>query len=258
MSLNEKLKKNSLTIGSWITIAHPSIVDVMSSGGFEWLVVDIEHTSIGLDSLHILISQIQANDIKAFVRVSKNEEVIIKKVLDIGADGIVVPMINNREDAERAINYAKYPPEGKRGVGLFRAQKYGLGFEEYKKWVKDDLIVIAQIEHIDAVNNVESILQVNDLNGLMVGPYDLSASLGCPGEYEKDIVKEAMKKIVIASKKFDKALGFHVVEPESKKLIDKIKQGYTLLAFGVDFLYLGEMARGEMRIVSEFLKNHQE
>lgn len=258
MPLKEKINKNRVTIGSWITVAHPSVVDVMSSAGFEWLVVDIEHTSIGLDSLHVLISQIQANGAKALVRVSKNEEVIIKRVLDIGAEGIIVPMINNREDAERAINYAKYPPKGKRGVGLFRAQGYGFDFEKYKKWVDEDLDIIAQIEHIEAVNNIESILDVDDLDGIIIGPYDLSGSLGYPGEYNKSIVQNAIRKVVKASRKYNKNLGFHIIDPDPVQLIDKIKEGYNFLAFSVDFLYLGEMARREMGVVSEFLKNYQE
>jgi 2-dehydro-3-deoxyglucarate aldolase len=129
-------------------------VEVMALAGFEWLVVDIEHTSIDLSSTENLIRTIQANDIKALVRVSKNEEVIIKKVLDMGADGIIVPMVNSKEDAAQAVNYAKYPPQGKRGVGLYRATKYGTNFEEYKKWVDEELVIIAQIEHIDAVNNI--------------------------------------------------------------------------------------------------------
>ncbi len=128
MQLKEKLKNNLLTIGSWITIPHPSIVEIMATAKFEWLCIDMEHTAIDLKEAEILISTIQASGIKALVRVSKNEEVIIKRVLDIGADGVIVPMINNLDDAKKAIDFAKYPPTGKRGVGLYRASKYGNSF----------------------------------------------------------------------------------------------------------------------------------
>ena len=158
MSLKQKLKNNELTVGSWVTIGHPAVIDIMASAGFEWLVVDMEHTSIDLTMAHNLIATIQANGMKALVRVSKNEEVIIKRILDMGADGIVVPMVKSKSDALTAIDHAKYPPIGKRGVGLFRAQKYGLGFDEYKKWVNDELVIIAQIEHYEAVNNIEDII----------------------------------------------------------------------------------------------------
>ena len=100
-------------------------IDVMSLAGFEWLVVDIEHTSIDLNQVENLIRTIQANNMKALVRVSKNEEVVIKRVLDIGADGLIVPMVCSKNDALQAVNYAKYPPEGKRGVGLYRSSAYG-------------------------------------------------------------------------------------------------------------------------------------
>jgi 2-dehydro-3-deoxyglucarate aldolase len=102
MQLKEKLKNNLLTIGSWITIPHPSIVEIMATANFEWLCIDMEHTAIDLKEAEILISTIQANGIKALVRVSKNEEVIIKRVLDIGADGVIVPMINSADDAKKS------------------------------------------------------------------------------------------------------------------------------------------------------------
>ena len=133
MSLKNKLKNNQLTIGSWIMIGNPMNVEVMALAGFEWLVVDIEHTSIDLQTTENLIRTIQSKNIKALVRVSKNEEVVIKRILDMGADGIIVPMVCSKEDAIQAVNYAKYPPQGKRGVGLYRASSYGTKFEEYKK-----------------------------------------------------------------------------------------------------------------------------
>jgi 2-dehydro-3-deoxyglucarate aldolase len=197
MSLKDKLKNNQLTLGSWITIGHPSVVDIMASAGFEWLVIDMEHTSIDLTMAHNLIATIQANGLKALVRVSKNEEVIIKRILDMGADGIVVPMIKSKEEAQEAIDYAKYPPIGKRGVGLFRAQKYGLGFDEYKKWVNEELVIIAQIEHYEAVDNIKEIITTDGIDGVIIGPYDLSGSMGFPGEYDREDVKKAIAKVLI-------------------------------------------------------------
>ncbi|EAI4539928.1 2,4-dihydroxyhept-2-ene-1,7-dioic acid aldolase, partial [Campylobacter coli] len=180
MKLKEKLKNNQLTIGSWISIGHACTVEVMADAGFEWLVIDFEHTSMNYETVQNLIIVIQSKNIKALVRVSKNEEVIIKKVLDMGADGIIVPMIKSEADAIKAVEFAKYPPIGKRGVGLFRAQGYGSKFEEYKKWVDDNLIIIAQIEHYEAVENIEEIIKTEGIDGVIIGPYDLSGSLGFP------------------------------------------------------------------------------
>lgn len=244
--MNRESKINRLTIGSWLTIGHPSVVEIMATAGFEWLVVDLEHTSIDLSMAQILISAIQANGMKAFVRVSKNEEVIIKRVMDMGADGIIVPMVKNGEEAREAVGYVKYPPKGKRGVGLYRAQKYGIGFEEYKKWNHEESIVIAQIEHIEAVKNIEDILATEGIDGIIVGPYDLSGSMGKPGCYEDEDVKEALEKVKKACFALKKPLGFHVIQSDAKKLQEKIDEGYTFLAFSIDFFFLGDRAREEM------------
>ena len=189
MTLKEKLNTNTLTIGSWVTIGHQSIIEIMATAGFEWLTIDMEHSVIGLETAQHLIAHIQKHDMKALVRVSKNEEVIIKRIMDAGADGVIVPMVNSKADAEKAVNYVKYPPQGKRGVGLARAQGYGTKFEEYKTWLNDESIVIAQIEHIDAVNDIENILTTDGIDGIIVGPYDLISSMGFPGDFERDEFK---------------------------------------------------------------------
>ena len=253
MSLKQKLKNNKLTIGSWITIGHPSVVEIMSSAGFEWLVVDMEHTSIDLTTAHNLIATIQANGMKALVRVSKNEEVIVKRILDMGADGIVVPMVKSRADALEAIDYAKYPPVGKRGVGLFRAQKYGIGFDEYKKWVNEELVIIAQIEHYEAVENIEEIITTDGIDGVIIGPYDLSGSLGYPGEYDREDVKSGITKVLEVCKQNNIPSGFHVIESDPSKLNERIEQGCTFLAYSLDFFFLGDSARGGMKKIREKL-----
>ena len=145
-TLKKLLKNKGLTVGSWITIGHPSVIEILSNAGFDWLTIDMEHNSIDPSMMQTLISTIQSKDIAALVRVSKNEEVPIKHALDAGADGIIVPMINNENDAKKAVEYAKYPPNGRRGVGLSRAQNYGAGFNDYKEWADENLVVIAQIE----------------------------------------------------------------------------------------------------------------
>ena len=244
--LKQKLKNNELTLGSWVTIGHPAVIDIMASAGFEWLVVDMEHTSIDLTMAHNLIATIQANGMKALVRVSKNEEVIIKRILDMGADGIVVPMVKSKEDALEAIDYAKYPPVGKRGVGLFRAQKYGLGFDEYKKWVNEELVIIAQIEHIEAVKNIDEIITTEGIDGVIIGPYDLSGSMGYPGEYHREDVKHAIDEVLASCKKHQVPSGFHVIESDPTKLNERIEQGCTFLAYSLDFFFLGDSAREGM------------
>lgn len=250
MSLKQKLKNNELTVGSWIMIGSAISVDVMALAGFEWLAIDIEHTSIGLESAHHLISAIQSHGMKALVRVSQNEEVVIKRILDMGADGIIVPMVCNKAEAEQAVAYAKYPPIGKRGVGLFRAQKYGMGFDDYKKWVEDELVVIAQIEHIDAVENIEEIVSVEGIDGTIIGPYDLSGSMGIPGEFERKDVKDAVQKVLDVCRAKNVPSGFHVVDTDPEKLNEKISQGCTFLAYGIDYFFMRDAAISGMKKVN--------
>lgn len=251
--LKNKLKNNQLTIGSWITIAHPAIIDILGSAGFEWLVIDLEHTSIDLSQAHVLISTIQANGMKALIRVSKNEEVIIKRVLDMGADGIIVPMVKSKADALQAIDYAKYPPVGKRGVGLFRAQKYGLGFNDYKKWVNEELVIIAQIEHIEAVENIKEIITTEGIDGIIIGPYDLSGSMGYPGEYHRNDVAEAIQKVLDTCVEYQVPSGFHVIESDPTNFISRAKQGCSFLAYSLDFFFLGDCARQGMQKIQKEL-----
>ena len=165
----------------------------MSNAGFDWLTIDMEHNSIDPSMMQTLISTIQSKDIAALVRVSKNEEVPIKHALDAGADGIIVPMINNENDAKKAVEYAKYPPNGRRGVGLSRAQNYGAGFNDYKEWANENLVVIAQIEHIDGVNNLDKIISTKGIDAIIVGPYDLSGLISDRGNSLDSTFKTAMK-----------------------------------------------------------------
>ncbi len=253
-SLKKKLQNNELTLGSWLTIPHQSVVEIMATAGFEWLTLDLEHAAIDISQAMNMIALIQGKGMKALVRVSKNEEVIIKRMLDAGADGVIIPTVKNAEEARQAVEFVKYPPIGKRGVGLNRAQNYGVGFEEYKEWLNDECVIIVQIEHIDSVHNLESILNVEGIDGIIVGPYDLSASMGMPGNYEHPDVLEALKKVEEITLRMKKPLGFHVIHSDHKKTLDKYNVGYKFLAFSIDFFFLGDKAREEMALLKEALK----
>ena len=143
--------------------------------------------------------------------------------------------------------------KGKRGVGLNRAQKYGIAFDSYKQWVDKEITVIAQIEHIEAVHNLDKILDVEGIDGIIVGPYDLSASMGYPGDYDRDDVRKALSNIDIITKKKNKPLGFHVVESNHEKVLEKVQKGYSFLAFSLDFFFLGDRAREEMKALKSKL-----
>jgi 2-dehydro-3-deoxyglucarate aldolase len=249
----EKMKQAS--IGSWITLNHFSVAEIMADAGFDWLCVDMEHSVTDYFEAQQLIATIQTKGIKAYVRVGENNTRIIKRVLDAGADGIIVPMVNSREEALKAIHAVKYPPVGKRGVGLARAQKYGFGFEEYKDKYADDIKLIVQIEHVDAVNNLEEILSLDEIDGTFIGPYDLSGSMGKPGRYDDEDVKAVLSRYEEIVKKYDKLIGFHVIQPDYHLVLDKIDLGYNFIAFSLDTLFLGHIARNQMNSLKQNLKN---
>tara|TARA_E500000178_G_scaffold46812_1_gene42033 strand:- start:6749 stop:7480 length:732 start_codon:yes stop_codon:yes gene_type:complete len=234
-------------LGSWITIDNVSVVEVMASSGFDWLCVDLEHTVIDYKELQLMISTINSCKLKSYVRVSSNDETCIKRSLDCGADGIIVPQIKNLDDAKLAINHTFYRPIGKRGVSAAaRAQNYGFGFKEYQEKSKS-IKLILQIEHIEAINNLEDILKLKEISGTFIGPYDLSASLGSPGDFNNIKVKKALKKFKDLNKNSNKLVGYHVIEPDAKKVKEKVKEGYSFIAFSWDMYFLGSICRENIK-----------
>lgn len=233
-------------IGSWITLNNPSIAEIMAEAGFDWLCVDMEHSVIDFAEAQQLILTIQSKGKKAFVRVGENNTRIIKRVLDAGADGIIVPNVKSKEEAIKAVNAVKYPPEGQRGVGLARAQKYGFGFEEYKNNKAKNITLIVQIEHINAIHQLREIVEIKGVDGTFIGPYDLSGSMGKPGDYNDDDVKEALKDYLAIAKQYDKLIGFHVVEPRHELITEKFEQGYNFVAFGFDAYFLGTICKQQL------------
>ena len=237
-SLKKKLNNNQFTLGSWITIGHPSVAEILCQHPFDWLTIDIEHNTIDLSMMQALIATIQSYNIAALVRVWANEESVIKHALDAGADGIIVPMVNNSQDAMKAVSFAKYPPQGCRGVGLSRAQRYGKGFGDYKAWVQGCCVVIAQVEHIEGIENLDSIITTPGVDGVMIGPYDLSGSLGHPGEFDRQEVKDALQCFEQACDQHGIARGYHVVQPDLDLLNDLKKRDYSFIAYSTDFMFM--------------------
>ncbi|MES2510130.1 MAG: aldolase/citrate lyase family protein [Pseudomonadota bacterium] len=236
--LKDKLRKKQLTLGSWITLGHSAIAEIMARAGFDWLVVDLEHSVIGIDVAGELIRAIDLSGIAPLVRLTSNDPDQIKRVLDAGAHGIVVPMANSAEEAASAVRATRYAPSGTRGVGLGRAQGYGAAFAEYLEWQKDGPVVLVQIEHRDAVERLEEILTVPGVDGLIIGPYDLSCSMGIPGQFENAEFVAAMTRIRETAKRVGCPAGLHIVEPDVLLLEKTIKEGYTIIAYSVDIRIL--------------------
>jgi len=257
-SLKSKLRNRQLTIGSWITLGHSSIAEIMAKAGFDWLTVDMEHSAITLAEAQQLVQVIELSGCVPLVRVGTNDANLIKRVMDTGAHGVIVPMVNTKEDAEQAVGAVKYPPQGFRGVGLARAQSYGTNFEGYRKWNETESIVIVQIEHIKAVENLETILSVEGVDAFIVGPYDISASLGVAGQFDNPEMTSALSKILDTARRLKAVAGYHVVPPDTTQVLEKIKQGYLFLAYSIDFLFLGDSCRGGLKTIHETLAREYE
>lgn len=249
--LKDKLK-NSFSVGTWMTLAHPAIAEIMCNAGFDWVTIDLEHTVITLREAEELIRVISSKGVTPLVRLTSNNENQIKRVMDAGAHGIIVPMVNTKEQAMQAVQSVYYPPIGKRGVGLARAQGYGTSFLEYKDWVDNQKpTVIVQIEHIDAVSNLEEILSVEGVDGYIIGPYDLSASMHMSGEFNRPEVIAAIEKIKTTAKKMGKPGGIHIVEPDPLVLKQRIEEGFKFIAYSVDIRMLDVMARQGLTMMRE-------
>lgn len=249
--LKKRLNKKELTIGSWIQIGSPVVAEIMTQAGFDWLVVDMEHSAISIGDAQSLIQVIDLAGCVPLVRLSSNDSTLIKRVMDAGSHGIIVPNVNSVDDAVAAVEAVRYPPDGKRGVGLWRAQGYGFDFERYKNWQKENSIVIVQIEHIDGVNDLEAILGTEGVDGFIIGPYDLSASLGIPGEFEHADFRNAIEKVTRVSKEINALMGTHVVQPNVSTVKGKIKEGYRFIAFGIDTVFLGQSCRNGLEKIRD-------
>ena len=235
-------KMNKAKIGTWITTYNPSALDVISKCNFDWICIDMEHSSITLEQLENLLNVLDKNKSNSFVRVSDNNKTEIKKVLDLGAKGIIVPMINTAPEAKNAISYATYPPKGQRGYALARAQGFGYDLANYTKLSKNIKIVV-QIETVKAINNLEEILKVKGLHSTLIGPRDLSGSIGKPGDYKNKKFIKALQKYEKLSKKSKVSMGMHVAFPKTEILNKFIKKGYKFVAIGTDMTFLGDTIR---------------
>ena len=252
--LKDKLNNKQVTVGSWVTLGNPAIAEILAKAGFDWLVVDLEHSTMSIEQAGDLIRVIDLSGVTPLVRLTSNDPNQIKRVMDAGSHGIVVPMVNSKKDATNAVAATRYSPQGTRGVGLARAQNYGVGFQNYFEWQKNGPIVIVQIEHKSALENLEDIFSVPGVDGFIIGPYDLSCSLEIPGDFDHPDFIAAMKFIQTTGERLDKPGGLHIVEPDIEKLKEGIALGYKFIAYSVDIRMLDVAARNGIQAVNGKIK----
>ncbi len=247
--IKAKLKRGEVSLGSWMSMAHVSIAEILASAGYDWVVIETEHTAIDNHEVLRLLPAIEHAGAVPLVRLAWNDAIQCKAVLDSGAAGVLVPMVNSRTEAELAVKAVKYPPMGTRGVGLARAQHYGERFAEYVAQANDSTLLIVQIEHVDAVRNIEEILDVPGIDGTFIGPYDLSMSMGLPGQLDHPDILQARRRVLEATKARGLAPGIHLVHPDRAvaDIASVIAEGYQFIALGTDILFLGDSCRAVQR-----------
>ncbi len=252
MNLKNKFKKRNLTYGTWININNILIPEILSMAKFDWFCIDLEHSSSDYNDVTNLIISSHNSNIPALVRVPSNDESVIKRVMDIGANGIIVPNIINKEEAIRAVNSIKYHPLGKRGVGLFRAQKYGSNFKKYYETNNKNSITILQIEHIDAVNKFEEIAKTKGVDCFFIGPYDLSSSMGIPGQFSNPKFLKIIKYLINICKLNKISVGIHSVSTNHLDALKFKKMGFNVIALSIDTVMLRDIS---INLLSKVRKN---
>lgn len=222
-----------------VTLNSPEVTELLAGIGFDWLFIDAEHSPLTMIEIQHMV-QAAGKECPCIVRLPEASEVPVKQALDIGAAGIIAPLVNSAGQAEDIVRMAKYAPDGSRGVGVSRAHRYGLGFQEYLDGANEETAVIVQVEHIDAVANIESIARVRGIDAVFVGPYDLSASLGKLGQVNDPEVQGAIETVTEVSLQAGIKLGIFGLSAKSVRPF--IDRGYTLIVAGIDTMMLGSAA----------------
>jgi 2-dehydro-3-deoxyglucarate aldolase len=239
-----RLKRREQLLGTMVTLASAASAEVLASLGFDWLFIDGEHGPLETRELTQILQAV-SHKTACIVRVPEAAEVPIKKVLDLGAHGIIVPQVNTAEQAANVVRWARYAPEGARGVGLARAHGYGVTFREYVSTANREIAVIVQAEHVRAVEGIEAIVRVPGVDAVLLGPYDLSASLGKMGEIEHPDVVAAIGRVTDVCNAAGMPLGYFGVTAAAVQ--PYAARGYTLLVAGVDTLYLANGAKALLK-----------
>lgn len=246
LSFRHRLREGRPLIGALLQMPLPEVAEIYAHAGYDWLFVDLEHSPMEARQALDIITAVDSR-VPCVVRVPWNDEAHIKKALDIGATGIIVPLVNTVEDAKRAVDRCKYPPQGVRSVGITRAQRFDLDFDGYMQRANDEVAVIVQIEHVDAARNIDAILDVPGIDGVFVGPFDLSGSMGKPGKINDPEVQQAIRDIIRACEKRDIARCIYAHSAAHAKTY--LDQGYRVIGLCTDYITLARAAAAALKEV---------
>lgn len=242
MTFADRLRDGEPVVGNWLSMSDPAVAEISSGLGFDFVMIDTEHTPSSLETVANLVRGVEAGgDAAPLVRVPWNDHVRVKRVLDIGPAGLMSPMVATADEAESFVDAARYPPEGRRGVAAARASKYGLEFPEYVDRANDDLVLVTQIESEQAVANAGEIAAVDGIDALFVGPADLSRSLGDLGAYDGERFREAVGRVLDAAHAEDVPVGTLATGRDDIERWAEV--GYDFQLVGSDAGYVVEGSR---------------
>lgn len=248
--LKKRLKEGEILIGTFLSLGNSVTSEIVANAGFDWVIIDIEH---GLGSEGDVLHQLQGikgTNVSAIVRVEGYQRQRIHRVLDMGADGIMCPRVEDESQAELAVKAMQYPPEGIRGVAkMIRATDYGEDFDQYRQKTAEDLLGIIQIETSEALNHLDQIANVDGVDVLFIGPSDLSMSLGIFGQTDHPLFVTTVDLIIKAANKANKHVGILLSAPGDLKKYHDL--GIQLFACGTDASFLG---KGAKQMVEALLK----
>jgi len=240
-SIRENLRSGGRSVGSWMQIPHPSVAEIMGQAGYEWVAVDMEHGAVAVHQLPDLFRALELGDTLPLARLAHGHSKDCKQALDAGAGGVIVPMVDSGESLAAVRDACRWPPAGTRGVGFSRANLFGKHFQSYREEAQAPLLV-AMIEHSRALDCLDEILAVDGLDALLIGPYDLSASMGLTAQFDHPKFLRAMEGIRTQAAARQIPCGIHVVAASSVELQLRIDEGYRFLAYSIDAVMLNQAA----------------
>jgi 2-keto-3-deoxy-L-rhamnonate aldolase RhmA len=240
--LKAKLRARRKVFAAWTSLAHPSVTEMFVRSGVDFVGIDIEHSTISQEQSQRIIAASQAGNSLCLPRIASHNMEMIKRLLDSGADGLIVPMVNSLDDVRRLVSWQKYPPLGNRSFGISRGQGYGFDFDDYVgSWNRVSTLIV-QIESTQGVANIGEILGAESVDGAMIGPYDLSGSMGIPGQIRHSRVVEASRKVIEACARAGKACGTQIIDPDERTLAEAFEQGFTFVVLASDIFILWKWA----------------
>ncbi len=236
--IRRKLSGNEASVGSWMQIPDSSLAEIMGRAGYDWVALDLEHGTMGHRALPDLFRALELGNTLPLARVAEGTPKDCKMALDAGAGGIILPMIETAEQLAGLVSACAWPPNGTRGVGFSRANLFGEDFDHYRDGEATGPLVIAMIEHMNAVANIDEILAVPGLDAVFIGPYDLSASMGLIGKFDHPDFQTAIQRVCERARAANVAHGQHVVAPSPEALRESIRQGHQFIAYSIDAVFL--------------------